>query len=42
MTIWLMVVDCPLALVVTNTVVKESGTVVKVLPTELVVVKVTG
>lgn len=37
-----MVVGCPLVLVVTNTVVKDSGTVVKVLPAELVVVKVTG
>lgn len=37
-----MVVVCPLALVVVNTVVKDSGTVVKVLPTESVVVKVTG
>lgn len=42
MTIWLMVVGCPLALVVTITVVKDSGTVVIVLPAELVVVKVTG
>lgn len=41
-TISLMVIDSPLALVVTNTVVKKSGTVVKVLPAGLVVVKVIG
>lgn len=41
-TIWVMVVGCPLALVVTKTVVKDSGTVVKVLPKGLVVVRVTG
>jgi hypothetical protein len=36
------VVVCPLDLVVTNTVVMDSGTVVIVLPTVLVVVKVIG
>ena len=37
-----MVVGSPLDLVVMNTVVKNSGTVVNVLPARLVVVKVTG
>lgn len=37
-----MVIGSPSALVVTNTVVKKSGTVVKVLPAGLVVVKVIG
>ena len=37
-----MVIGSPLALVVTNTVVKKSGTVVIVLPAGLVVVNVIG